>query len=207
MNKLAILGAGGHGRVVADAATAAGWENIFFFDNLWPIKKNNAHWPVIGNTQDCVDNSYLYDGIVVAIGDCIFRNIEYQKLKSSGARLINIVHPTAIISPFSSLGVGNVILARAVINIGVVIGDNCIVNTAATVDHDCHLSDSIHVAPGANVSGNVHIGTCSWIGVGASVRQDILIGENVMIGAGAVVVKNVPDNITVVGNPAKILSL
>ncbi len=207
MNKLAIIGAGGHGKVVADAALAAGWADIHFFDSAWPAKSNNGHWPVVGNTQHYIENMDSYDGVVIAIGMCKTREIEFQTIKSAGAQIINIIHPKATLSPFAKIGIGVVIFAGAVINVDAVIGNNCIINTAATIDHDCILKDSIHVAPGAHISGNVTVGFGSWIGVGATIRQGIHIGEHAFVGAGAVVVKDIPNNITVVGNPAKILSI
>ena len=207
MNKLAIIGAGGHGKVVADAALAAGWADIHFFDSAWPVKSNNGHWPVVGNTQHYIENMDLYEGVVIAIGVCKTREVEFQTIKSAGGQIINIIHPKATLSPFAKIGKGVVIFAGAVINVDAVIGNNCIINTAATIDHDCILKDSIHIAPGAHISGNVTVGFGSSIGVGATIRQGIHIGDHAVVGAGAVVVKDIPNNITVVGNPAKILSI
>ncbi len=207
MNRLAIIGAGGHGKVVADAAQAAGWVDIHFFDSAWPVKSNNGHWPVVGNTQHYIEKMNLYDGVVIAIGVCETRETEFQTIKAAGGQIINIIHPKATLSPFARIGIGVVVFAGAVINVDAVIGNNCIINTAATIDHDCVLKDSIHVAPGAHISGNVTIGYGSWIGVGATVRQGVRIGEHVVVGAGAVVVKDIPNYITVVGNPAKLLSI
>jgi acetyltransferase-like isoleucine patch superfamily enzyme len=89
--------------------------------------------------------------------------------------------------------------------VGVRTGEACIINTGATVDHDCVLADAVHVCPGAHIAGNVEIGARTWFGIGAVARQGIRIGANAMIGAGSVVIHDLPDDVTVAGNPARIL--
>lgn len=205
MRSLAILGAGGHGKVVADTALSCGWEDIVFFDHAWPQHKSNGYWPIIGNTESFHQNCSNYDGVVVAIGNCKTRFSESDRARGAGATLATIVHPSAIISSFAKVEPGSVVLAGAIINIDAYIGFASIINVGATVDHDCVLADAVHIAPGANLSGNVSVGPCAWIGVGSAIRQGIMIGSHTTIGAGAVVVSDIPDNITVVGNPAKIL--
>ena len=95
-------------------------------------------------------------------------------------------------------------MAGAVINADAKIGKHCIINTGATVDHDCVIEDFCHIAPGAHISGGTHIGEGTWIGVGSSVIQYLNIGKNCMIGAGSVVVREMPDNVTAVGNRGRI---
>ena len=94
-----------------------------------------------------------------------------------------------------------------IINSQVIIGKGCIVNTGAIIDHECEIGDFSHIAPGATLSGNVKVGKSCFIGANSTVIQGVKIGNNVIIGAGAVVIKDVPDNITIVGNPAKIIKL
>jgi len=205
MKRLALLGASGHGKVVADAALASGWEHIEFFDDAWPDCLSNGPWRVSGNTEALVEQLDRFDGVVVSIGNCATRLRKHQALASLGARLTSIVHPRATISTFAEIGVGTVIMAGAVINVDAKLGPAVIINTGATVDHDCVLDEAVHVAPGANLSGNVTVGRCSWVGVGACVRQGVRIGDNVMVGAGAVVVRDLDSNLTVAGNPARAL--
>lgn len=203
MKHLALLGASGHGKVVADAALAVGWQSVVFFDDAWPRLTVNGHWAVVGGTAEMLGRLTEFDGVVVAIGNCAVRWRKQQELLAAGARMGTVIHPRACVSPFATIGAGTVVMAGAVINVDAIVGDACIINTNASVDHDCMLGHGVHVSPGANLSGNVTAGACSWIGVGAAVRQGTRIGANVMIGAGAVVVKPVADGATVVGNPGR----
>jgi len=202
-NRLALFGASGHGKVVADAALAAGWQSVVFFDDAWPHRQENRHWPVIGDFAAMIAGAHEFDAALVSIGNCQVRWQRQQVLAAAGIALATVVHPHACVSRFASMGVGTVVMAGAVINADAVIGDACIINTCATVDHDCTLEHGVHVSPGANLSGGVQVGACSWIGVGTAVRQGIEIGAGVTVGAGAVVVKPVADGSTVVGSPAR----
>lgn len=203
MKRLAILGASGHGRVVADIALALGWESVVFFDDALPSISNNGHWLVEGNSENLVERKDQFDGVIVAIGNCRTRLKLQTQLEYFGCCIATLVHPSACVSQFTSVGVGSVVMPAAVINADAVIGRACIINSGATVDHDDVLVDGVHIAPGANVSGGVFVGECSWIGVGAAIKQGISIGSDVIVGMGSVVVKDISDGLTVVGNPAK----
>lgn len=206
MKRLALLGASGHGKVVADTALAAGWQDVVFFDDAWPDMSMNGHWPVAGNTVALLDRLHEFNGVLVSIGNCALRWQKQQVLQAAGARLVTVVHPHACVSPFARLGVGTVVMAGAVVNVDAVVGESSIINTGATVDHDGVIAHAVHISPGAHLSGNVNVGACSWIGVGAAVRQGASIGAGVMVGAGAVVVTAVADGLTVVGSPARVMS-
>lgn len=203
MRKLALFGASGHGKVVADAALESGWQVVVFFDDAWPDVSANGHWHIAGNMAALLKRLNEFDGVLVAIGNCAVRWEKHWMLKAAGARLATVVHPRACISAFAHVGAGTVVMGGAVVNVDAVIGDACIVNTGATVDHDCSLADAVHLSPGAHLSGNVLVGAGSWVGVGAVVRQGIVIGAGAMVGAGAVVVAPVADGLTVIGNPAR----
>ena len=203
MRTLALLGASGHGKVVADAAMELGWQAVVFFDDAWPDVSANGQWLIAGNTAALLKRLNEFDGVLVAIGNCAVRWEKHQMLKALGARLTNVIHPRAWVSTFAQVGAGSVVMGGAVVNVDAVIGEACIVNTGSTVDHDCALANAVHVSPGAHLSGNVMVGAGSWVGVGAVVRQGMVIGAGVTVGAGAVVVAPVADGLTVIGNPAR----
>jgi sugar O-acyltransferase (sialic acid O-acetyltransferase NeuD family) len=200
---LAIVGAGGHGRVVADAALVSGWDEVVFFDDAWPESRSTGPWSIAGRTEDIVRHHELFESVIVAIGNNQTRVTKQRYLEAQSMNVISVIHPKSVVSPRAQIGQGNAILAGAVVGAFVHLGSACIINTGASVDHDCVLSDGVHVSPGARVGGSVRIGEASWIGIGAAVREGISIGANVLVGAGAAVVSDVPDRLTVVGVPAR----
>ncbi|MBB5045192.1 acetyltransferase [Shinella fusca] len=201
---LAIAGAGGHGRVIADAALECGWHEVVFFDDRFPHLVSTLEWPVLGTFADFLGNVSRFKGVAVGIGDGRARLSILDRLAERDAPVITIVHPHAWVSSRAKLGAGCMISAGAIINVGAQIGRGAIVNTGATVDHDCRVGPGVHVAPGAHISGSVEIGANSWIGVGASIRQGICIGSGVIVGAGAAVVSDLPDDVVAVGVPARV---
>lgn len=203
MKTLAILGASGHGKVVADIAEICGWEQICFFDDAWPGLTVNEHWPVSGNFEQLMAQYDRFDGIVVAIGNNLIRFEKLSLLKKAGAPLVTLIHPSSVISKYAVIGAGSVVCAGVVVNAFSVVGMGAILNTSCTIDHDCQLGYAVHVSPGAHLGGAACIGDLSWIGIGASVRQLIQIGRGSVIGAGAAVVGHIPDNVVVAGVPAK----
>jgi len=205
MKSLAILGASGHGKVVADCAELCGWQSVVFFDDAWQSREVNGHWPVRGDTQALLANLSQFDGVLVAIGNNRIRQDKLHQLLDAGAKVVSVVHPQAIVSRYALIGVGSVVFAGAVINVDASIGAGTIINTGASVDHDCVLGSAVHVSPGACLAGGVSVGDRGWVGIGASMRQLVCIGSDVVVGAGAVVVKDVPAGVTVVGNPARVM--
>jgi sugar O-acyltransferase (sialic acid O-acetyltransferase NeuD family) len=200
---LAILGASGHGKVVADCAEACGWQQVVFFDDAWPEVSQNGHWPVTGKTEDLLAGLASFDGVLVAIGNNRIRRDKLMMLEGEGAALITVVHPAAVVSQYAHVGSGSVVFAGAVVNADARMGMGAIVNTGASIDHDCSLGDCVHVSPGARLAGGVAVGDLSWIGIGAVVKQSVKIGGSAIVGAGAAVVKDVSDGQTVIGVPAR----
>ncbi len=203
MKKLAVIGAGGHGKVVADTASLLGWSDILFFDAAWPQKVVAGPWQILGTPESLFKRAAEFDGVIIAIGDNQTRLKIFSDSKNSSLDLITLKHPNSVVSPNATVGRGSVVFAGVVINIGAVLGECVIVNTGAIVDHDCILENGVHIAPGAHLSGNVHVGPGTWVGVGACVKQGIKIGANVTVGAGAVVISDIADGLTVLGNPAR----
>lgn len=203
MKKLAVLGASGHGKVVADTAQCSGWNQVDFYDDAWPGRVSNGSWHVIGDSAALFARLHEYQGIVVAIGNNAVRHAKLALLRNVDAPIVSLIHPMAFVSQYSSIGAGSVVFAGAVVNTDAKIGQGAILNTGCSVDHDCILGETVHVSPGARLAGAVSIGDRSWIGIGASIRQQITIGSDVVVGSGASVVSHVPDGVIVVGVPAK----
>lgn len=195
MKRLQLVGAGGHGRVVADTAHSAGWDEIVFLDDGYPSKQLNGQWPVVGHPQDLRSNN-----VFLCIGNNAAREAFWGKLSLSSSPVIT--HPSAIISSSAHLEDGVLAVASTVVQTGSLIGRGTILNTASSVDHDCNLGAFVHISPGARLAGGVSVGDRSWIGIGAVVRQGISIGSDVVVGAGAAVINDVDDGQTVVGVPA-----
>lgn len=195
LKKLIIIGASGHGKVIADIAVKNGYEDIVFLDDDENVKEC-AGFPVVGKTTEAKG----MDGDkIVAIGNPKIR----ERIQEEVGRVITLIHPNAVISRRVEIGEGSVIMAGAVINSDVVIGKGCIINTAASVDHDCRVGDYVHVSVGAHLSGTVEIGRRTWIGAGATVSNNVNICGDCMIGAGAVVIKDIDKPGTYVGVPAR----
>jgi sugar O-acyltransferase (sialic acid O-acetyltransferase NeuD family) len=202
--KLLVAGAGGHGKVVADAAAMSGkYEVVAFLDDRYPGITAVGEWRVVGKLSDASSTVGEFGAFVAAFGDASLRLKALEMADSLGFSLAVVVHPSATLAGRVSLGAGTVVLAGAVVNIDAAVGRGCIINTGAVVEHDCRLDDGVHICPGASVAGEVRIGRCSWIGIGACVIQRITIGNDVTVGAGAACVRDVPDGRVVVGVPAK----
>jgi len=203
-SRLLIIGAGGHGRVVADAAEVSGqWAKIAFVDDQYPDLSSSGFWPVIGRVDDLDKLRSEWQHAIVGVGNNSLRSKLINSCKALGYSVATIIHPSAVIANNSTIGEGAVIFANAVVNTGSAIGRGVVINTAATVDHDCTLGESVHLSPGVHLGGTVKIGNHSWLGVGASVINNCTLGSAVTVGAGAVVIDDVADSTKVVGVPAK----
>lgn len=195
MNRLIILGASGHGKVISDIAEKSGYADIVFLDDNKNIKEC-AGYPVIGKIADAEQMS---GDKIVAIGNPQIR----EQILNSISESITLIHPDAVISRRVEIGTGSVIMAGAIINSDTIIGKGTIINTSSSVDHDCKIADYCHISVGAHVAGTVQIGTRTWIGAGATVINNVKICSDCMIGAGAVIVGDINERGTYVGVPAK----
>lgn len=199
MKQLVIIGASGHGKVVADIAKRNGYRNILFLDDSKNIASCNGY-PVVGECEDFTN----YDGdFFVAIGNSQIRQKWIFRLEEAGKTVATLIHPNAVIGENVQMASGSVVMAGAVINPCSQIGKGCIINTCSSVDHDCVLQDFVHIAVGAHIAGTCTIGANTWIGAGATVINNIQICKDCMIGAGAVVVKSIADPGVYLGVPAK----
>ncbi|MCB1856781.1 MAG: acetyltransferase [Gammaproteobacteria bacterium] len=204
MKQLLIFGAGGHGKVVADAAQQAGWSEIIFFDDRWPELSALSCWPVAGGKQ-ALAGAWLAGGsVAVAVGDNRRRLLLLESFAAQGAPLATVFHPSAAVSRYATIGAGSVVFATAAVNADATLGTGVIVNTGASVDHDCILGDGVHISPGARLAGQVRVGNETWIGIGAVIRDGITIGRGCMVAAGAVIINDVADGCRVAGNPGRV---
>lgn len=199
MKKIAIIGASGHGKVVADIADKLGYDPIVFLDDDESVKQC-GDYPVVGKSTDAES---LRCNVFVAVGNIKIRRRIQKMLENAGVPIPTLIHPNAVVAKDVKIGKGTVIMAGAVINPGSVLGEGCIINTCASVDHDCNVGDYVHVAVGAHLCGTVEIGEDTWVGAGALISNNRYVCPDCMIGAGAVVVRNIRDAATYVGVPAK----
>ncbi|MDF3072326.1 MAG: putative acetyltransferase [Polyangiaceae bacterium] len=203
---LVVVGAGGHGRVVAEAATAAGWKVLAFADQTL-AGGELAGVPVLPGEVDDIARVAAREGaaIIVAIGTNATRRRLQLALQSAGVELAVVIHPTAVVLGGAQVGDGTVVLARAMIGVDCRVGRGAIVNSGVILEHDGHLGDFSHLSPGVVTGGEVRVGEGAHLGVGVSVRNRARIGEWSVVGVGAAVVTDLPDRIVAYGVPARVM--
>ena len=191
--KLAIIGAGGHGKVVGEIALLNQYDTINFFDDkISEIK--NFPFGIVGNIELLKKNLKNYDDFFVAIGDNVSRCDKISWLKKEKKNLVNLIHPKSTVSKFSSIEAGSCVMANAAINAGTLIKEGVIINTSASIDHDCLIEDYALVSPTCSLSGNVKVGKFTHLGTGTSVHPGINIGQNVKTGIGSKIYKDIFEN-------------
>ena len=200
MKKIVIVGASGHGKVVADIARLNGYKEIVFLDDNKETKRC-GNYSVVG-TSDLINE--LNCDFIVAIGNPTVREKVFNRLMLAGKSIATLIHPDSVIGENVIVGEGTVVMAGAVINPCTTIGKGCIINTCSSVDHDNCLDDFVHVSVGAHIAGTVSIDARTWVGAGATVINNINITKDCMIGAGAVVVNDIETSGTYIGVPAKL---
>lgn len=196
MNDLYLYGAGGHAKVIIEIAEIIGVQVMGLVDAN-PKVTTVLDYPVYQNSEN--GNEYW----IISIGNNnIRKKISCLMIDKV---FIKLIHPSSNISKRATIGVGTVIMAGVSINTGVVVGEHCVINTNASIDHDCHIENFVHISPNVALAGNVYIGEGVHLGIGACVIQGIKIGKWCTIGAGAVIINDIPDGATVVGNPGRII--
>lgn len=207
--KLAVVGAGGHSKVIMD------------------LIRLNANNQIVAILDDRYTSLALKDGIymgpidsanqllrihpdlkfIIAIGNNMIRKEMVNRLSVKDECYATLIHPTAWISPSVTIGAGTVVMPLAVINADSYIGKHTVINTAAIIEHDNYISNYVHISPHATLTGSVRVEEGVHIGAGASVIPNLAIGEWSTIGAGATVIKSIPPSSTAVGVPAKVIKL
>lgn len=195
-----LYGASGHGKVVAEILQSNGINEICFLDDAPKSELNLLSIPILpisAYKSEC--------HLILTIGDNITRKLLAGKMVT--AIYVNAIHQTAVVSKNTIVGEGTVVMPNSVINSNSSIGKHVIVNTAACIDHDCIIGDYVHICPNTALAGNVSVGEGTQIGIGSQVIQGIKIGKWCTIGAGSVIISDVPDFATVVGNPARVIKI
>ena len=202
-----VFGAGGHGKVVADAAASSGWNVVAFGDDA----QDKRGTTLLGVPVEAIglEEAIQYCRTrqlrpVVGVGSNSVRKRLFLALVAAGLTPATIVHRASTLAPSVTVGAGTVVFAGVIVNVDSVIGDNVILNTGATIDHDNRIESHAHVSPGAHLGGTVVVGEGTHIGIGSTIRNDITLGDWSVIGAGSTVVQDLPRRIVAYGVPARV---
>ena len=189
-----LYGASGHAKVIVDILKSQDIEILGLYDDN-NLVENLLGYPVYHSKN-------IKSPIIISIGSNKIRKLIAEKLN---VEYTNAIHSLSIVSTFSKIGLGTVIMQGAIIQACSIIGIHCIINTGATVDHDCIIEDYVHISPNTTLCGNVHVGEGTHIGAGSVVIPGVKIGKWCIIAAGSVVTKDLPDNVLAAGNRCKII--
>ena len=200
---IVLVGYSGHGMVVSEAALLAEMD-LKYYTEKNTVKLNPFKLIYLGFEGDSSFEEWNKNySFVLGIGDNLLRQKTANLILSNNKTIQNVIHPSASISELIALGQGNFIARNVSINPFAKIGNHCILNTTCIIEHECVIADAAHIAPGAVLAGNVSVGERSFIGANSIVKEGVIIGSDVIIGAGSVVVKNILDGKTMVGNPLR----
>jgi len=184
---LLIVGAGGHGKAVAEAALLSGeWQRIAFVDDRWPVLHETFGWPVVSDVAGLALLEVRVAGVIAAVGNNAVREQWSKAIRAAGLPLVTIMHPRACVSPAACIGAGTAIMALAMVGVDATIGEGAIVNAHATVDHDANLGDFAHLGVGVQLAGGVKIGARAWLQAGCSAGYQVVVGDGVICAPGTV---------------------
>jgi sugar O-acyltransferase (sialic acid O-acetyltransferase NeuD family) len=210
VEKIVLVGAGGHAKVIIDIIKSrSNYEIVGVTDKDYSYGDFVLDIPIIGDDSILeelfntgVKNAFICVG---ALQDILVRDKIYMKLKDIGFNIPVLIHKDSIVSQYAEISAGTCVMAGAIINPGACVGENCIINTGAVIEHDSKVQRNTHISPRVCIAGGVSIGSGTHVGMGSCIIQGVHIGSNVIIGAGAVVICNIEDNVTAVGIPSKII--
>lgn len=200
--EIVVYGAGGHGRVVADAAAASGFEVLGFIDDGMAEGTIRDGRMVLGKDVLAVS---IAPAVALGIGDNRVRRSLALRLKAHALRLATVIHPRAVVSAHATVGEGAVVLANAVVGTGAVIGSGAIANTGSIVEHDAFVGDFSHVAPHATLCGAARVGAGALAGANSTILIGRSLGDHSILGAGAVLVRDIPEACVAAGMPAVVV--
>ena len=202
MKNLILIGAGGHAKSVADSINKSEYELSGFIDS----NKKGTHMglPILGAEIEDIPNYEKYS-YFVSIGDVEYRKLWFDRIRERGLSIINIIDSSAIISSSAKMGIRNFVGKMAVINADAEIGNNNVINTKALIEHECKVGDHNHLSTNSVINGNVIVGNSVFLGSSSVCNGQLKIGSNAIIGSGSVIIKNIPEKVTVVGVPARVI--
>jgi sugar O-acyltransferase (sialic acid O-acetyltransferase NeuD family) len=204
---VAIIGYSGHSHTGIDILTACGYKVEAYCDN-----EEKEHNPFglkyLGSENDPAVQEKLkqYDYFIGVGNNNLLRRKIYETISPVLGQPVNAIHPSAVISPSVKMKFGHFIAPNVSINALTELGMTAVCNTGSVIEHGCIVGDFTFIAPGAVLCGDVTIGENTFVGANSVIKQGVVVGKNVTIGAGSVILQNVPDNVKVVGNPARIIS-
>ncbi len=186
-NTLLILGAGGHGRAVAEAALLSGqWQAICFLDDRWPGLSELHGIAVVGKPDDLAAHAGAGSAAIAAVGNNALRERWSQLIEAAGLPLATVIHPRAFVSDDAEVGSGVAVMAMAMVGVGAVLGQGAIVNANATVDHDAILGAYAHLGVGVQLAGGVKVGARAWLQAGCCAGYQVVVEDGALLAPGTV---------------------
>lgn len=198
VEKIIVIGCGGHAKVVTTLACQSGYEIAGFLDDRYS-EDTFLGYPVLGKIENCLEYKEQCC-FVVAIGD---NAVRARIMSQYDLRYPVLIHPKAYVARTATIGTGTMVMVGAVVNDFACVGKGCILNSGSIVEHDCVLEDYVHISPGVVLCGTVHVGQNVHVGAATVVRNNQSIGADILVGAGAVVVNDLEETGVYVGIPAK----
>lgn len=187
MRTLLVLGAGGHGKSVAEAALLSKeWDKVAFLDDAWPAVTEALGCQVVGKVSDIASIADECQGAIAAVGNNAVREQWIEQIELAGVELVSVVHPRAWVSPSAKVGAGTAVMAGAVVGAVSEVGRGVVINANATVDHDVVMEELSHIGVGVQLAGGVRVGARAWLQAGSSCGYNVVVEAGVLHGPGTV---------------------
>jgi sugar O-acyltransferase (sialic acid O-acetyltransferase NeuD family) len=205
LDTIVLIGGGGHCKACIDVLETAHFTIVGILEKD-PAELQVLNYPVIGNDdiiEELIEKKYRFLITIGQIKNALPRIRLYDKIKQSQGKLETVISPFSLVSKYSSVGEGTIIMHQALINADTRIGDNCIINTKALIEHDCIIGDHTHISTAAIVNGGCIIGNRVFVGSNSVLAQGVHIADDVIIGSGSVIINNVDEPGTYAGSPVR----
>lgn len=204
--RIALLGAGGHARVVLGSLRRSGWEVVGCIDEVHPLQPGAQFegLPLAPPAALSAWGGAAGLAIHVAIGDNRVRLARVEALLAAGWTLPAVIDPSAVVADAHSIGAGSYVGPVAVVNPAARVGIAVIVNSGSIVEHDCMIEDGVHLAPRVVLGGHARIEAGAFVGMGSIVRDRAVVGARAVLGAGSLVLRTLPADSLAWGVPARV---